>query len=62
MDVSMAMTKEVQDKLQDILLDLKITRDNLQNGNQEVSAILIGQIGIKLSELINTSHLVNLRR
>ncbi len=62
MDVSMAMTKEVQDKLQDILLDLKITRDNLQNGNQEVSAILIGQIGIKLSELINTSHLVNLKR
>lgn len=58
----MAMTKEVQDKLQDILLDLKITRDNLQNGNQEVSAILIGQIGIKLSELINTSHLVNLKR
>lgn len=56
------MTKEVQDKLQDILLDLKITRDNLQNGNQEVSAILIGQIGIKLSELINTSHLVNLKR
>ena len=62
MDVSMAMTKEVQDKLQDILLDLKITRDNLQNGNQEVSAILIGQIGLKLSELINTSHLVNLKR
>lgn len=62
MDVSIAMTKEVQDKLQDILLDLKITRDNLQNGNQEVSAILIGQIGIKLSELINTSHLVNLKR
>ncbi|WP_169747446.1 hypothetical protein [Belnapia moabensis] len=58
----MAMTKEVQDKLQDILLDLKITRDNLQNGNQEVSAILIGQIGLKLSELINTSHLVNLKR
>ena len=62
MDVSMAMTKEVQDKLQDILLDLKITRDNLQNGNQEVSAILIGQIGLKLSELINISHLVNLKR
>ena len=40
MDVQMAMTKEIQEKLQDMLLDLKIARDNLNSGNQEVSAIL----------------------
>jgi hypothetical protein len=54
----LAVTKDVQDELFDLLNGLKVARDKMERGDWREGKEIMEQVGVRLSNLINGARVV----